>query len=72
MKVYLNKFHKFLEDYDNRVIVKYGSLEKLSYRENLENLKEWYGYDAEVGELGDYVSVEMSPENYTLFAIKYS
>lgn len=71
MKVYLNKFEKFLEDYDNKVIAKYGSLQQLSYKENLNNLKEWYDYDVEVGELGDSACVEMSDHDYTLFAIKY-
>lgn len=72
MRVFLNKFHKFLEDYDNRVIAEYGSLKILPYAENLKNLKEWYGFDVEVDEHGTAAWVEMSEENYTLFAIKYS
>ncbi len=71
MRVYLNRFHKFLEDYDNRIIAEYGSLHVLSHEKNLTHLKEWYGYDVVVDPYGFEAWVEMSEQNYTLFAIKY-
>lgn len=72
MKVYINRYHKFLEDYDSRIEKEYGSLRMLSYQTNLQHLKEWYGYDVEVDGNGLEAWVEMSEQNYTLFAIKYS
>lgn len=72
MRVYINRYHKFLEDYDNRIIKEYGTLKSLPYQTNLQHLKEWYGYDVEVDDHGFEAWVEMSEQNYTLFAIKYS
>lgn len=72
MRVYINRYHKFLEDYDNRIEKEYGSLRVLPYETNLRHLKEWYGYDVEVDQIGTEAWVEMSEQNYTLFAIKYS
>lgn len=69
--VHLEKFHKFLEDYDNRIIKEYGVLQKLSYETNLRHLKEWYDFDVTVDEYGEYATVQMTEENYTLFMIKY-
>lgn len=70
--VHLEKFHKFLEDYDNRIIKEYGVLQKLSYETNLRHLKEWYDFEVEVDEYGEYATVQMTEQNYTLFMIKYS
>ena len=70
--VHLERFHKFLEDYDNRIIKEYGSMQKLSYDTNIRHLKEWYGYDVTVDDHGTEATVSMSDENYTLFMIKYS
>lgn len=70
--VHLENFHRFLEDYDNRIIEEYGVLKKLSYETNIRHLKEWYDFDVTVDQFGHYATVEMSEQNYTLFAIKYS
>lgn len=70
MKVYLNKHHKFLEDFDNRL--RDAGISKPSHDDVLHLVKEWYNFDVEVDELGHSATVEMSDENYTLFAIKYS
>ena len=71
--VHLTKFHKFFEDYDNRLEKEYGVRNpKLEHSEHLRHLRDWYSFDVQIDELGTEALVEMSEENYTLFAIKYS
>ena len=72
MRVYINRYHKFLEDYDNRLEKEYGVRHPIiSHEQHLKNLKEWYSYDVVVDDLGMEAYVDMSDQNYTLFAIKY-
>ena len=70
MKVYLNRFHKFLEDFDNRLLE--NNIKTPSHDEVKKLIKEWYSYDVEVDDIGATATVEMSEENYTLFILKYS
>ena len=72
MKVFLNRFHKFLEDYDDRVEKHYGTRRAdISHAEHLKNLKEWYDFDVIVDELGTEAYVEMTEQNFTMFGLKY-
>lgn len=73
MRVYINRYHKFLEDYDNRLDKAFGHNRlNLRHEQHLQLIKEWYSYDVVVDDLGMEAYVEMSDQNYTLFAIKYS
>lgn len=73
MKVKIHKFHKFLEDYDQRLENHYGMARPaVMYKDHLRHMKNWYGFDVEVDELGNEAYVEMTDQNYTLFALKYS
>ncbi len=73
MRVHVHKFHKFLTDYDSRLEKHYGTINpKISHQQHLQHINEWYSYDVQVDELGQEAYVEMSDENYTMFAIKYS
>ncbi len=70
MQVRLDKHHRFLEDFDNRL--KDNDLKDLSHVRVKQLIKEWYNFDVEVNDAGTEAWVEMSEQNYTLFAIKYS
>lgn len=73
MRVHIHKFHKFLDDYDNKLEKHYGTINpSLTHAEHIKHINEWYSYDVEVDQFGQEAYVEMSEENYTLFAIKYS
>ena len=69
MKVYLNRHHKFLEDFDNRL--REHEIVNPDHTKVKELIKEWYSFDVDVDELGMTATVEMSEHNYTLFALKY-
>lgn len=70
MRVRLDKHHKFLDDFDNRL--RENNIMDLSHS-NIKRLAlEWYGFEVEVDDYGQEAVVEMPEESYTMFALKYS
>ena len=69
MIVYLDRHHKFLEDFDNRL--RENGIVNPDHVKVKELIKEWYSFDVTVDELGMTATVEMSEQNYTMFALKY-
>ena len=70
MKVHLDRHHKFLEDFDERL--RNTGIKDPTHAQVKQLVKEWYDFDLEVDELGTSATVEMDEKCYTMFALKYS
>lgn len=71
MKVYITEYPRLLEEFDYKIYEIYNG-ERPGYGELLKKFKEWYGYDVIIDDLGTMAYIEMTNENFTMFALRWT
>lgn len=60
-----------MSEFDYRISEKYGA-DKPRYAILREHFKDWYNYSVIVDDLGTLAHIEMTEEDFTMFALRWA